>query len=433
MFALSLESCRRRTALTCTLLALVAVAAGCKSPAERARVLTKDQQQQIADNVLKAPPTPKTALDVDFEGHLRLLGFDLDGELKAGSKIALTMYFRVDKPVVGDWKIFVHFEAPGKRRQPYDHYGVGDLYPVGEWKQGEIVRDRIDIEIPADWPAGKAQLLVGLFDWGAWIKAGQNRRLKIEGEAKKIATNDDRVVLTTFDVAGGKPGGAAAVRTPGGGQPTLRARKLATAPTIDGRLDDEVWGGVRPTSPFRQPDGQPLRESLATTAKIAWDDTSLYVGWQTSDEEIANRFAEHDQTLWEGDVVELFLAPDDGGGTYYELQFAPNQSTFDAKFTGHRQPVWETAKAWESGARSAVFVDGTVNGDGPDKSWSVEIAVPWTAFGLQAAPAGRTWQANLYRIDNQGPHDLGHMGAWVPVGGDFHALEPAGRITFAGQ
>lgn len=417
----------------CLALLIAPAFTGCKSPAERKRVLTKDQQQQIADNVLSAAPTPKNPLDIDFEGHLRLLGYDLDGAPKAGERLSVTMYFRVDKPLTGDWKIFVHFEAPGKRRQPYDHYGVGDLYPVAEWKKGEIVKDKVDIEIPADWPAGKTQILVGLFDWGAWSKANQNRRLKIAGEGRKMATNDDRIVLTTVEVTGGKAGGAAQVRPPRGSQPTLRAPKLEAAPTIDGRLDDEAWRHVRPTAPFRQPDGKPLRDSLETTARIAWDDDNLYVAWQTKDDDIQNRFIDHDSTLWEGDVVELFLAPDDAGGTYYELQFAPNGGSFDAKFTGHRQPQWKTAAAWESEAKSALHLDGSVNADGADQGWSVEAAIPWKAFGRSGPPTGRTWKANLYRIDHKGTHDMSYMGTWVPVGGDFHALDSAGRIHFAGR
>ncbi len=418
------------TSVVLATLALMA-SAGCKSPAERARVLTKDQQQQIAEHVLSAAPTPKTILDVDFEGHLRLLGFDLEGEPKAGSKLTLSMYFRVDKPLTGDWKIFVHFESPGKRRQPYDHYGVGDLYPVVEWKQGQIVRDRLEIEIPADWPGGKTQILVGLYDWLAWSKASQNRRLKIEGKGKELATNDDRIVLTTIDVSGGKPGGSSAERTPRAAPTSYRALKMTTAPTIDGQLE-ALWESVRPTADFRQPDGRPLRAEIATRAKMAWDDQNLYVAWTTKDPDIQNRHAEHDATLWEGDVVELFLQPDDGSGHYYELQFAPNLATFDAKFTGHRQPAWQSAKDWESKVKSAVFVEGSVNGDGTDRGWMVEVAVPWSAFGLDAAPVGRTWSANLYRIDSAGTHDLQHMGAWAPVGGDFHALGDAGRIHFAG-
>ncbi len=421
-------------AVSLALLVLAVTAfAGCKSPAERRRVLTKDQQQQIADNVLATAPSPKTVADVDFEGHIRLLGYDVDGVPKAGETIRITSYYRVDKPVSGDWKIFVHFESPGKRRQPFDHYGVGDLYPVGEWKKGEIIADKVDIAIPADWPSGKTQVLIGFFDWGAWSKAGQNRRLKVAGEGRKLATNDDRVILTTIDVVGGRPGGAAVARTPREAQPTLRAVRVSVAPTIDGRLDDPAWESVRPTAKFSQPDGKALDDAHETTARVAWDDDNLYVAWQTRDADIQNRYREHDSTLWEGDVVELFLAPDDADGAYYELQFAPNLGHFDAKFSGHRQPAWQTAAAWESEAKFAVHVDGTVNGDGPDQGWSVEAAIPWKAFGLLAAPMGRTWQANFYRIDSAGTHDLSHMGAWVPIGGDFHALSQAGRIHFSGR
>ena len=420
-----------KNTLMFAVLAVFVAAAGCKSPAQRSRVLTKDQEQLIAKNVLSKPPAIQNATKINFDNKIHLLGYDIGGTPERGKTFDLTLYFRVDNPVHGDWKIFVHFEAPGKRRQPFDHYGVGNLYPVGQWKKGEIIRDVVKINVPADWPEGPTQLMVGFFDWGAWSKAGQNRRLQLDARDKKKGTADDRVVIKTLDMIAGKPtgkpaGGARAAATPNPrlAPPTYKVKKATAAPTIDGKLDDAVWNVTRPTRTFSQPDSQPLNAAYETTAKLTWDDTHLYVAFQTRDDDIANAFTGNDTTLWEGDVVEMFLKPDAQATTYYEFQWAPNNARFDAKFTGHRKPEWKDAAKWNAeGAKSAV-----VKADG---GWTVEAAIPWAALGLSSGPSvGASWPANLYRIDNKGTHNMGFMGAWAPIGGDFHNLTAAGTLVF---
>lgn len=416
------------------LVGLCLVASGCKSPAARTRVLTKDQERQIAENVLKAPPKMGHPTEINFDNKIVLLGYDIKGEPKAGASFDVTMYFRVDQPLHGDWKIFLHFEAPGKRRQPFDHYGVGELYPVAQWKKGEIIRDTVTVAVPRDWPNGKTQLLLGFFDWGAWSKAGQNRRLSLTGASKAKGTPDDRALLATLDVTGGgRAGGAAAVRTPRPAAQNViyKVGKASAAPILDGKLDDAVWAAARPTAAFKQPDGQALNAAYTTSARLTWDDDNLYISYETRDDEIKNSFADNDTTLWEGDVVELFVKPDAKDARYYEFQFAPNQARFDARFTGHRKPTWQEAARFDSGVKHAVAVDGTVNAEGADKGWTVEAAIPWTAFGLDKAPAtGTRWQANMYRIDSKGTHNMAFMGAWAPVGGDFHNVSGAGTLEF---
>ncbi|MBP47901.1 MAG: hypothetical protein CMH53_08165, partial [Myxococcales bacterium] len=102
----------------CLVIVLMIASSGCKSPAQRARVLTKDQEKQLAANVFKTAPKMQNKLRIDFEDRVSLLGFDLSGEPKAGTTMDVSLYFQVHKPIAGDWKIFVHLEAPGKRRQP---------------------------------------------------------------------------------------------------------------------------------------------------------------------------------------------------------------------------------------------------------------------------------------------------------------------------
>jgi hypothetical protein len=410
-------------------------APACRRPTGQNIVLTKDQEHQIAENVLAAPPATLTnKTEVKFEDKIALLGWEQKGTPKKGEAFDLTMYFRVDQPLHGDWKVFVHLEAPGKRRQPFDHYGIGGLYPLGNWKKGEIVRDTVNIQVPPDWPDGTSQILVGFFDWGAWSKASQDRRLKpTSGGGDKI-TGDDRYIVTTIDLGGaGQAGGEAQAPTPRSVQaPTIQVLTAKEVPTVDGKLDEALWQAVTAFDEFRQPDGQSGNRALHTTARFAWGQDGLLVGLTTRDDDLRNPHTQDDATLWEGDVLELFVAVPGKPGEYVELQWSPTGHQFDAKFTAHRTPEWPEAAKFNAGVRHAVSVDGNANADGTDRGYTVEALVPWKGLGLESAPAAGTQiAANVYRIDDKGAHDLGHMLAMAPVGGDFHKLEGAATLVLS--
>jgi hypothetical protein len=429
----------RTFVLSIATLAVALSANGCKRPSAQAIVLTKDQEQVIAASVLTAPPADlDQKLEVKFEDKLTLLGYKIEPKdgAKPGSTAALTLYWRVDQPLPGDWKIFVHLEAPGAQHRPtFDHYGVGDLYHLSMWKKGEIIKDTSNLEIPGNWPSAKTQVIIGVYDWGAWTKAQQNRRLKITNAPKDTALADDRLLLTTIDIGGGgapAAGGAANEAPPQAKGPEYAVGQAAQKPVIDGKLDEAMWQTAKSVGAFKQPNGGAFSPALAADVKLAWDNENLYLGAKVNDDDARNTHTKNDDTTWEGDVVELFLQVP-GKEDYYELQWTPAGSTFDAHFTGHRQPAWEEAAKFQTNMTSKVVVDGEVNQDGQDKGWVVEAAIPWKALGFESAPAaGAKFLANLYRIDDKGTHDFQHMAAWAPVGGDFHQLNGAGTLVLGG-
>ncbi len=427
----------RTLVLSIATLAVALSVTGCKRPSAQAIVLTKDQEQQIAAAVLTAPPADlDQKLEVKFEDKLTLLGYKLEPKDKAaaGGNLTLSLFWRVDQPLPGDWKIFVHMEAPGLKRQPFDHYGVGGLYPLAQWKKGEIIKDTVTMDIPGDWPKSNTQLLIGVFDWGAWNKAQQNRRLKISNAPAGAAQAEDRLLLATINIggAGAPAGGAGNVAPPQQKGPTYTVGQATQKPTIDGKLDDAVWTAATTVGAFKQPNGGPSAPAMATDVKLAWDNENLYLGASVKDDDARNTHTKNDDTTWEGDVVELFLQVP-GKEDYYELQWTPAGSTFDAHFTGHRQPAWEEAAKFQSNMTSKAIVDGDVNADGADKGWTVEAAIPWKSLGFDKAPdAGTQLAANLYRIDDKGTHDFQHMATWAPVGGDFHQLNGAGTLVLGG-
>ena len=178
---------------------------------------------------------------------------------------------------------------------------------------------------------------------------------------------------------------------------------------------------------------------------MLWDDDNLYVGIFSRDTDIWASLTERDDTLWEEEVVELYLDPQRTGSDYLELQFNPLGAVFDALFPSPRNRVWEqAAQHTVEGMEVAVHVNGSVdNRDDRDRSWSVEVRIPLTSLpGLANTPPrnGDQIRANFYRYDRNGATpeapDSGTTvtAAWSPVGGGtFHNPERFGLATFRGN
>src|SRR4051794_27565410 len=69
---------------------------------------------------------------------------------------------------------------------------------------------------------------------------------------------------------------------------------------------------------------------LATSVALYCDDATLTILFRAEDDEVVASMYEHDQPLWQEDVVEAFLAPA-GGSAYFELEVNPLATTFDAR------------------------------------------------------------------------------------------------------
>ena len=216
----------------------------------------------------------------------------------------------------------------------------------------------------------------------------------------------------------------------------VTALRVAEPITVDGRLDEDAWKRALLTPPFARPDGGAPDERIRTQARLAWDDTCLYVGFFVKDDDLWNPRTERDGPLWEHDVVEVYLDPGADGRDYVEIQVSPANVVFDAWFDRHRTPPWhEAARRLDIGLRSAVHAAGSVNvrDDGvEDRGWTVELAVPFAELsGLSGPPReGDRWQLNLFRLDSRGAGTMGNQAAWMPVGGDFHDLTRAGHLVF---
>lgn len=395
-------------------------------------VLTKEQQRTIDESILKEAPKPGVPIGANLGDKVKLIGVDMPESITPGKPATIVWYWELLGEVSDDWMVFVHLERPGQKRQILDHHPVDGLYPMGQWKKGQIVKDVQKFTVDSGFTNGEAVLWVGIFNKVAWETKQANDRLKLVNAKDVKNDGDDRIEAARTVVTGGASAAEAATQ---GRPPTYVVKRADGAITIDGKLDEAAWAGAPRTRTFLRPDGRPLGPELATFARMLYDDTNLYVAFDVTDSDIASDKAGRDDKIWEQDAVEVYLDPGSDGKRYLEIQVSPRNMVFDAMFDSSRTPPWEeAAKRTTLALQTAVSVDGTVNDPGPDKGWTVELAIPFADIpdsGGKAPAPGTSWTANLYRIDHKGPTNMAFQGVWAPVGGDFHKLDGAGVITFA--
>src|SRR5207245_2578806 len=138
--------------------------------------------------------------------------------------------------------------------------------------------------------------------------------------------------------------------------------------------------------------------------KMLWDDTFLYVAAELREPHVWATLTEHDSVIFHDNDFEVFIEPDGDNRDYDEFEINA-LGTYWALFLP--KPYRDGGRAdngWEiPGLRSAVRCDGTLNDSTDvDRSWSVELAVPWRVLkehSARAAPPrnGDQWRINFSR------------------------------------
>ena len=135
-------------------------------------------QNPLVASVLREPPTIQhTRGWARFEDKLEFLGYDIElpraGFVGASERFTITWYFRVLRPVPGSFKMFVHIDGHGLRLNG-DHDPVNGVYPVRMWDEGDIIADRQELTVPANYRSGPYTIYFGFF-------SGSTRLRVVEG------------------------------------------------------------------------------------------------------------------------------------------------------------------------------------------------------------------------------------------------------------
>ncbi|MCB9626295.1 MAG: glycosyltransferase family 39 protein [Sandaracinaceae bacterium] len=127
----------------------------------------RENQNLLATSVLRElPREPQHLLNVRFEDKIELIGYDL--ELPGGTSVgpsqsfAVTWYWRALASNIGGYKIFLHIDGHGQRLNG-DHDPVSEHFPVSRWQQGDIIVDRQELDVAANYPPGEYGMWIGFF------------------------------------------------------------------------------------------------------------------------------------------------------------------------------------------------------------------------------------------------------------------------------
>lgn len=158
----------------------------------------------------------------------------------------------------------------------------------------------------------------------------------------------------------------------------LSAQRANRPPSIDGKLDDEVWTQAAPVEGFGQQEpkaGDP--PSMATVVRFAYDATRLYLGIECRDPEprkIAAPLTRRDRII-EGDSIAIEI--DSLGDRKAAFGFGVYASNvqFDYIRSGDTAEDYDWDAVWISATR----ID--------ERGWTAELAIPLRTLRFRAAPA----------------------------------------------
>ena len=205
---------------------------------------------------------------------------------------------------------------------------------------------------------------------------------------------------------------------------------------VAGEIED--FGAAHPAK-YSGCQGMDLRQFWLGPDKMPEESARAYVGREAStlsfyvrleDRQIYTEAKRDNDRMWSlGDTVEFFIKPGVERNDYWELHVTPNNLIMDIyipsreRFTGG-EITWEQVVAAESGASKRVEV--------MDGVWVVELKVPWTAFGLEAAPSpGAIWQFAVCRYNYPGKlEDPEHSSTAPLTEAGFHTYENYTDLLF---
>ena len=183
----------------------------------------------------------------------------------------------------------------------------------------------------------------------------------------------------------------------------LHARRIAgEPPTIDGRLNEELWGATDMAGDLiqRDPDnGRPMTE--ATHVQVAYDDRFLYIAVTCVDTDahaIARGLGRRDERP-QTDYVIVAFDPRHDHLTGYAFETNPSGWQGDYSFYDDDRTDRDYNANWE--VRAQVT----------DTGWTAELRIPFSQMRFTTSPeAGQVWGFNLGRQIRR----KNEFGTWVP-------------------
>jgi len=186
---------------------------------------------------------------------------------------------------------------------------------------------------------------------------------------------------------------------------SLRLERAATAPRLDGKLDDACWTKAAVTGDLRVKVGGKFQRPFPkkTVLRAAFDERTLYLAFESFDPDVANLLAKYtarDDKYWLDDDVEVMIDANYDRQTFHQFLFnaAGGKGDYACRVDGARirtdggyNPEWQLA------TRTC------------EDRWVAELALPFRILGVDGVVPGARWGFNFCRIENPG----GILGNWT--------------------
>jgi hypothetical protein len=207
------------------------------------------------------------------------------------------------------------------------------------------------------------------------------------------------------------------------------------------RTDDFDVTGDGSSPAWQKTSWEPLanrsgdKSAYPSQFKVLYSPTGLYVLMNGDDRKLTATEREDFADLWNEDVFEFFLWPDERQTVYLEYEISPlNRElailvpNIDGEHHGWRPWHYEGLRK----TRKATSVAGGEAKPGADiTGWTAEVFVPYTLLeplgNVPPHPQTR-WRANFYRCDYDNGHGTGWN--WAQVGPSYHDFEHFGVLEF---
>src|SRR5688500_10507674 len=130
------------------------------------------ESERLKAYIVSEVPKEAKRLDTDFDGKVRLIGYELSPAkpVKPGQRVTLTLYWQSTKPVEPGYSLFTHVrDGSGERVESLDEEGPlrepregRPALPPEAWKTGKVYVDELRFKVPKRVKTDKIEVVAGV-------------------------------------------------------------------------------------------------------------------------------------------------------------------------------------------------------------------------------------------------------------------------------
>mmetsp|Transcript_33899 Transcript_33899/g.66132 ORF Transcript_33899/g.66132 Transcript_33899/m.66132 type:complete len:401 (-) Transcript_33899:300-1502(-) len=190
------------------------------------------------------------------------------------------------------------------------------------------------------------------------------------------------------------------------------AYRTTQPPSLDGRLDDPLWGEVAWSDEFVDIQGPGLVPSpprFDTQVKMRWDDKFLYIAARLQEPQVWANITKGPDVIFHDNDFEVFVDPAGSNRYYKEFEVNANAAQWALCLNrpysdgGYENSSRVMPNGWSMPAAvAAAAVDGCKVNDassGSCRGWTVEVALPLADLAFNTTRDGQPVDGELWRIN----------------------------------